>query len=302
MSCDNCAITINRIIGSPSSYKIRFANYPTNWTEERANNSHDPDFTDPDRGAVIAQNVTDSDLRDRPLIVFVGSPNASQYADFWADGNSITLRFENQENPNCFLEHTWYCSTTTTTTAIEDCCTGLTNTIETHGYRTNDEAFADGFSADTITDNSGVTADGGQFEQQRVNSVRTVGFINGTYSGAVGFVPDASDGVSPDTSVGDGTGIQIYAGTTSSGTGRICFAKINPQLTEIGQKTVIVKTGTDPAAGTIVTTGTINIQGGFPAGQSSTMVYVHTDGNCYSGDILDQSFGTSTVVFTQANV
>lgn len=66
MSCENCAITIDRVIGSPTAYKIKFANYPSTWSEERANNSHDPDFTDVNRGAVIAQNVTDSDLQTTP--------------------------------------------------------------------------------------------------------------------------------------------------------------------------------------------------------------------------------------------
>ena len=296
MSCDNCAITINRIIGSPSSYKIRFANYPSNWSEERANNSHDPDFIDPQRGAVIAQNVTDSGLRTNPLVVFVGSPSASQYADFWADGNSITLRFENQENSNCFLEKTWYCSTTTTTTALDDCCAGLVNTIETHGYTTNDEAVLDGFLNDTITDTSGVTSDGGQFEQQRVNSLRTVGFANGTYNGAVGFVP-ATDGVSPDTTVGDGTGIQVYSGTTQTGNGRICYGKINPNSPPIGQKTIVVRTGNTIFDGVVVTTGIINIQGDFHTDQTSTIVYVHSDGTCYSGDIKVDAL-PGTVLFS----
>mgnify|MGYP007047351743 CR=1 FL=1 len=288
MSCENCAITIDRVIGSPTAYKIKFANYPSTWSEERANNSHDPEFADGNRGAVIAQNVTDSDLQTTPLVIFVGGPEASQYADFWADGNSITLRFENQENSSCFLEKTWYCATTTTTQTVSDCCAGLVNTIETHGYFTNSEAFVDAFGNDTITDNSSEPNDSGQYEQQRVNNVRTTGFVNGSYNGAVGFVP-AVNGTDPDTTVGDGTGIQVYPGTTTTGGGRICYGKINPNSPPLGQKAIIVKDSTSLVSGNVITTGFINIQGAFASGQSSTMVYVHSDGTCYSGDFLTEA-------------
>lgn len=301
MSCENCAITINRIIGSPASYKIRFANYPAAWDAniingtKQADNAHDPTFTNPSRGSVIAQNITNSALELNPLVIPVGGPVGSNYSDFWADSNTIVLRIENQDNPNCFYDRQFQCETTATTQAVPDCCDGMTNIIETHGYTTNEDAVGDAFAADTITDKTGITSNAGIFEQQRINLVRTVGFNNGTFDGAIGFVP-GPDGLAPDPTVGDGTGIQIYPGTTQEPgtTGKICYGKVTNNKTPIGEKFVIVKTENSLTSGNLITTGYINIQGDFQDGESSLMVYTHTDGLCYSGDIKIEA--TSGVV------
>jgi hypothetical protein len=126
MSCENCNIIIRNVIGTPSSYKIR-------WTKLN------------DLGEVVYVNngpITAQDIRDANLEIFAGGPGHPDLGQFW-DGNTISIRFENFSNEDCYLDVPYSCEPATTTTQpVSDCCDGMIFAIKTTGTQDDQIAIA----------------------------------------------------------------------------------------------------------------------------------------------------------------
>lgn len=137
MSCENCNIIIRNVIGTPASYKIRWS---------KLNDTND---------IVYINNgpITADDIRETPLEIFAGGPGHETLGQFW-DGNSISVRFENFFNSDCYLDVSYSCEPAVTTTTVStDCCDGLEYAIKTTGTGADQPPLAGlsttGFAAGT---------------------------------------------------------------------------------------------------------------------------------------------------------
>lgn len=127
MSCENCNIRITNVIGTPSTYKIR-------WTKLNSNG----DIVYVNNGPISAEDIRSTVNQDGSggLEIFAGGPGHPELGQFW-DGNNISIRFENFNNTECYLDVIYSCEPATTTQAqISDCCDGMVFTIETTGSDT----------------------------------------------------------------------------------------------------------------------------------------------------------------------
>jgi len=163
MSCENCTINIRNVIGTPSAYKIR-------WTVEDTDGNpvyiHNGPLTQSDITGLVDPSTGEGGLQ-----IEAGGPGHPTLGQFWS-GNTISIRFENFYNPECYLDKEFSCVPATTTTIPEtDCCAGFDNIIETHGLYTDPESVSDPPAA---------------YQQQQLWGMRTLGFADGQFAQRVG--------------------------------------------------------------------------------------------------------------------
>jgi|DEB0MinimDraft_3_1074331.scaffolds.fasta_scaffold11415_2 hypothetical protein len=128
MSCENCNILIRNIVGTPTAYKIRWTKLPTDGVPPV-----EPVYIN--NGPITAEEIRSQVNPDGSggYEIFAGGPDHATLGQFW-DGNTVSIRFENYYNTDCYLDVQYSCEPATTTTApVTDCCAGFEYAIKTTG-------------------------------------------------------------------------------------------------------------------------------------------------------------------------
>ena len=269
MSCQNCTVNISFIRGTPTNYKVRFL---TGGQDV----SIDGTQVNP-----IRDNISKEDINNG-LSIYVGGPNdGTDYAQFW-DGTTLTIRFENFYNSDCYKDFVVECTPeTTTTTVVADCCLETQWKFATHGFYFNNH-----------------NSEEGPYESAQLFGVTTLGFAPGIGPTAyIQTILPSGEGISTE-SYGDG----------GVGGGRLCMDPIveNPLtvLSDPAVYTVFLQDGVtlvdaygDPTFADQANlqgkeslspgpVGTIQMRRDFADQSNRKVVYVDPHGVCYTGTLL----------------
>ena len=158
MSCKNCQVTITSVSGTPEKYDLRKVN---------------PDGSTGEPYTIVGSGLPaiDYELTELPWVIYVGSSNDPHWirdnggvnadSGTWitGDGQTVTVRVQNHDDPSCYYDVEYSCvvTTTTVTTSTSTSTTTSTSTSTTSTSSTSTSSTSTSTSSTSTTTTSTTT-------------------------------------------------------------------------------------------------------------------------------------------------